>query len=89
MAQFTPFADDSQSLTIGDFTLENQGEQVNLYGSLTLTVDKTSLAHAKQLQSVLAQAIAYLEKNKADTVEKSQILASQQANVEEVSNPFA
>lgn len=86
---FTPFENDSQSLSIGEFTLENQGEQVNLYGSMTLTKDKQSLAQAKQLQAILAQAIDYLEKNKADTIEKSEIIANQQANVEAVNNPFA
>lgn len=86
---FTPFENDSQSLSIGEFTLENQGEQVNLYGSMTLTKDKQSLAQAKQLQAILAQAIDYLEKNKADTIEKAEIIANQQANVEAVNNPFA
>lgn len=86
---FTPFENDSQSLSIGEFTLENQGEQVNLYGSMTLTKDKDSLAQAKQLQAILAQAIDYLEKNKADTIEKAEIIANQQANVEAVNNPFA
>lgn len=86
---FTPFENDSQSLNIGEFTLENQGEQVNLYGSMTLTKDKQSLAQAKQLQAILAQAIDYLEKNKADTIEKAEIIANQQANVEAVNNPFA
>lgn len=86
---FTPFENDSQSLNIGEFTLENQGEQVNLYGSMTLTKDKDSLAQAKQLQAILAQAIDYLEKNQADKIEKADIIASQQANVEAVNNPFA
>lgn len=86
---FTPFENDSQSLSIGEFTLENQGEQVNLYGSMTLTKDKQSLAQAKQLQAILAQAIEYLEKNQADTIEKAEIIANQQANVEAVNNPFA
>lgn len=86
---FTPFENDSQSLNIGEFTLENQGEQVNLYGSMTLTKDKDSLAQAKQLQAILAQAIDYLEKNQADKIEKAEIIANQQANVEAVNNPFA
>lgn len=86
---FTPFENDSQSLSIGEFTLENQGEQVNLYGSMTLTKDKQSLAQAKQLQAILAQAIDYLEKNQADKIEKAEIIANQQANVEAVNNPFA
>ena len=89
MPQFTPFNNDTQSLTIGDFTLENQGEQLNLYGSLTLTIDKQSLAYAKQLQVMLTQAVAYLEAHQAKTVEKTDIIARQQAQIEPVNNPFA
>lgn len=57
MSAFKPFQNDSQSVGLGEFTLENQGEQVNLYGSATFTLDKQSLATAKQLQDVLSQII--------------------------------
>ena len=30
MSAFKPFQNDSQSVGLGEFTLENQGEQVNL-----------------------------------------------------------
>ena len=46
MSAFKPFQNDSQSVGLGEFTLENQGEQVNLYGSATFTLDKQSLATA-------------------------------------------
>lgn len=88
MEQFTPFTNESQSLNIGEFTLENQGEQVNLYGSMTLTMDKQSLDNAKALQAILSQAIEFMEKNNAQIADKKDTLAKAQANVSEVNNPF-
>ena len=88
MSAFKPFQNDSQSVGLGEFTLENQGEQVNLYGSATFTLDKQSLATAKQLQDVLDQIIAYLESHQAQTVEKSTTQQQQASHVDEVNNPF-
>lgn len=86
--KFEPFNNDSQSVGLGELTLENQGEQVNLYGSATFTVDKDSLAQAKQLQQVLNDIVTYLESHGANAVNKADIKAAEQANVDVVKNPF-
>ena len=88
MSVFKPFQNDSQSVGLGDLTLENQGQQVNLYGSATFTIDKQSLATAKELQGILAQIIDFLEVNQAQTIEKADIVKQQQQQVDEVNNPF-
>lgn len=88
MSTFQPFQNDSQSVGIGDLTLENQGQQVNLYGSATFTLDKQSLATAKQLQAVLTDIVAYLETTDAPTTNPAEIDHQQQQTVEEVRNPF-
>lgn len=89
MSNFLPFQNDSQSLSIGEFTIENQGKQVNLYGSMTLTLDKQSLDNAKTLHMVLTQAIEFMQKNNAAQTDRQDTLAKQQANISEVKNPFA
>lgn len=89
LTQFLPFQNDSQSLNLGEFTVENQGEQVNLYGSMTLTIDKQSLENAKALQRILNQAIAYLENHNAAQQDEHTTLEQQQGNVTEVANPFS
>lgn len=88
MESFNPFANNSQSLSLGEFTVENQGEQLNLYGSMTLTLDKQSLDNAKALQAILTQAIAYMQKHQAGQQDKQAIIEQQQANVKMVKNPF-
>jgi hypothetical protein len=38
--KFQPFSDNSASLSIGEFTIENVTDKVALYGSLDVTRDK-------------------------------------------------
>lgn len=93
MANFQPFSNDSQSVGLtsdaGELTLENQGQQVNLYGNATFTIDKESLALARQLQQAMTDIVAFLEKNNADKITHADVVKAQQANVSEVDNPFA
>lgn len=93
MANFQPFSNASQSVgltsDVGELTLENQGQQVNLYGNATFTIDKESLALARQLQQVMGDIVAFLEKNHAETIAYADVVKAQQANVSEVDNPFA
>lgn len=92
MANFQPFSNDSQSFGLtsdaGELTLENQGQQVNLYGNATFTIDKESLALARQLQQAMTDIVAFLEKNNADKITHADVVKAQQANVSEVDNPF-
>lgn len=92
MKNFQPFANDSQSVSVegetGELTFENQGEQVNFYGNATFCLDRQSLELAMQLQQQFANIVAYLQRQNAENKEHSQTVATQQANVTEVVNPF-
>lgn len=92
MSQFHAFANADQSVGLtssaGELTLENQGEQVNLYGNISFTIDKDSLALAKQLQQVIGDIVTYLENQQASDVSHAEVVAAEQANVTEVANPF-
>lgn len=78
---FTPFADESSVLTIGEWTAENRTDRISLYGSLELTRDKAGLEKAKQLQSLINAVVSQLEVS--DLPEAITIKA-----VETVANPF-
>ena len=56
-----PFQNESQSLGIGELTIENRVDQVELYGSLAITRDKTGLQRARELKAVLDATLAQLE----------------------------
>lgn len=88
MLNFQPFLDDDKSVGIEDLTFENQGEQVNVYGSATFTIDRQSLATAEALAKVFTDMVVYLKKQNAQNIDRSQNIAEQLSNVSEVKNPF-
>jgi hypothetical protein len=61
MKPLEPFANESQSIGIGDLTVENHTDRVALYGSVDLTRDKAGLAQARRLKALLDQVVATLE----------------------------
>ena len=77
-----PFKNESESLQIGDLTVENRIDRVSIYGSIDITRDKEGLAIARQLKEILDLTLGELEK--ADLPEKISLVP-----VEKVDNPFA
>jgi len=62
--KFQPFADDSASLSIGEFTIENGTDKVALYGSLDLSRDQSGLQQAKALKAAVDAIVKALEQDK-------------------------
>ena len=60
--KFVPYANESDVLEIGNLTIENRVDRISLSGDIDLTLDKPGLALAKQLQTLLANVVAQLEK---------------------------
>lgn len=57
-----PYQNEEESLAIGELTVENRLDRIELYGSLALTKDKAGLALALQLKDVLDRTVAALQK---------------------------
>ena len=57
-----PYQNEEESLAIGELTVENRLDRVELYGTLALTKDKAGLALALQLKEVLDRTVAALQK---------------------------
>ena len=79
----SPFANESESLGIGDLTIENRTDRISIYGSIDLTRDKAGLEHARILKAVLAKVVQALEteKNLPDKIAPPDV-------PDEVANPF-
>ena len=60
--KFVPYANESDVLEIGNLSIENRIDRISLSGDIDLTLDKPGLALAKQLQKLLADVVAQLEK---------------------------
>jgi hypothetical protein len=56
-----PFENESQTLNIGDLTIENRLDQLEIYGSLAITRDQAGLVLAQQLKALLDAAVAHLQ----------------------------
>ena len=79
----SPFANESESLGIGDLTIENRTDRVSIYGSIDLTRDKAGLEHARMLKALLDKVVQVLEseKNLPDKIAPPDA-------PDEVANPF-
>lgn len=64
MKTMMPFANESDSLGLGDLTIENGTDRVSIYGSIDLTRDKQGLRDARTLKALLDKVVATLEGDK-------------------------
>ncbi|OYO28896.1 hypothetical protein [Janthinobacterium sp. PC23-8] len=60
--KFVPYANESDVLHLGGLSIENRLDRISLSGDLDLTLDQQGLALAKQLQKLLGDIVAELEK---------------------------
>lgn len=59
--RFDPFANEADTLTIGELHVENRVDRVSIYGSLDLTRDRHGLAHARLLKALLDRIVEALQ----------------------------
>ena len=60
--KFVPYANESDVLNIGSLAIENRLDRISLSGDIDLTLDQEGLALVKQLQKLLNDVVAELEK---------------------------
>jgi hypothetical protein len=77
-----PFKNESDTLQIGDLTIENRLDRLSIYGSLDLTLDREGLNAARELKTLLDRAISEMERT--DLPDRIAVTAP-----ETVKNPFA
>lgn len=60
---FKPFANEEQSTQIGELTVENRTDRVEIYGSLAVTKDKVGLRLALEARELIDSIIQQLERD--------------------------
>lgn len=80
-----PFANETESVELGDLTIENRLDQVTIYGSLSLMKDKNGLAQARELKNLLDSVMKALELLEANKQLPDNVLPKP---AEMVKNPF-
>lgn len=83
MKLIAPFANESESLSVGELTIENRTDRVVLYGSLELTKDKAGLEHARILEATLRSIVHALQSDQ-NLPERVPVASTP----EQVKNPF-
>jgi hypothetical protein len=80
--RFTPYANEADTLQIGELTIENRLDRISIYGSIDLTLDKEGKRMALDLKNIIELAVAKLE----ETALPDKISIRE---TETVKNPFA
>ena len=77
-----PFDNETQSISLSDLTIENRLDQLEIYGSLSITRDQAGLALALQLKQLIDDTVANLQ--------QAQDLPSQLSPkpTDQIDNPF-
>ena len=76
-----PFANESDSLCIGELTVENRNDRISIYGSIDITRDRKGLVDAERLKMLFDDIVVAMKaEHLPDQI--SIILA------EEIPNPF-
>jgi hypothetical protein len=57
-----PFRNEKESLSIGELTIENRLDRIDLYGSLAITKDKAGLQLANELKAQIDAVVEALQK---------------------------
>lgn len=65
MPRLSPFRDDGKSIGLGDMTIENRVDSVEMFGSLSLTRDKDGLKRARELKEIIDATLSALEAEKS------------------------
>lgn len=58
--EFRPFAEGADSVGIGDLTVEDAGDSVAIYGSLTIEATRDGLAMAERLAAIATATVEKL-----------------------------
>lgn len=64
MSPIQPYANDADSLEIGELTIENRLDRISMYGAIELTRDKAGLHQARELRQLLDAIVIALETDK-------------------------
>lgn len=79
-----PFENDEQVLTIGDLTIENHFDAIQIFGELSIAKCQDGLTQAMALQDFANRLVAALKNESLDEIKAHDTLPSEQ-----IDNPFA
>lgn len=83
-----PFANNHQSMQIGELVIENQQNKIIIYGDLDLYLTKAGFAQAKQLHELTTKILAQFEKTDQYTNNDGVSKSNDDWPDDNIDNPF-
>lgn len=83
-----PFANNHQSMQIGELVIENQQDKIIIYGDLDLYLTKAGFAQAKQLHELTTKILAQFEKTDQYTNNDEVSKSNDDWSDDSIDNPF-
>ncbi|MGI9340841.1 hypothetical protein [Psychrobacter submarinus] len=83
-----PFANNHQSMQIGELVIENQQDKIIIYGDLDLYLTKAGFAQAKQLHELTTKILAQFEKTDQYTNNDEVSKSNGDWSDDNIDNPF-
>ncbi len=83
-----PFANNHQSMQVGELIIENQEDKIIIYGDLDLSLDESGYEQAKQLHELttkILQAFENSDKNNKKTLSSKE---NSDRSGKDIDNPF-
>ncbi|HCT73141.1 MULTISPECIES: hypothetical protein [Psychrobacter] len=82
-----PFANDHQSMQIGELVIENQTDKIIIYGDIDLTLDAAGYEQAQQLHELTSKIIQAFENNRYNNNQHKSKEKDDQLD-KDIDNPF-
>ena len=83
-----PFANNHQSMQIGDLVIENQKDKITIYGDIDVTLDDTGYQQAKQLHELTARMMQAFDKHKLYSNEEDKSKEKDYQSDKDIDNHF-
>ena len=83
-----PFANNHQSMQIGELVIENQTDKVIIYGDIDLQRNAGGYEQAKQLQTLMNKIVTAFETTASYTNTEAESKPNNDSVDKKISNPF-
>ena len=83
-----PFANNHQSMQIGELVIENQEDKIIIYGDIDLTLDAAGYQQAKQLHELTTKIMQMFDNNSLYSKEEDKSKDKNDQLGDDIDNPF-
>lgn len=83
-----PFANNHQSMQIGELVIENQEDKIIIYGDIELTLDETGYQQAQQLQMLATKITQAFETQSLYSNNEAKSKEKDDQSGKDIDNPF-